>query len=92
MKKPVWIGAAVAALLVTCLFTVLNKRWVGRRITSRWDVHTGTQPGDPWTVYGPDWAKWTLPQLWSAWMKGKPGWYPKGTTPELAATTEFDVE
>lgn len=90
-RKMVLAGAAVA-LVAALLTTVLNKRWWGRRITAKWDVHTGTEPGDPWTVYGPDWLKWSVPQLFTAWKDGKPGWYPKGQTPELPTGSEFDVK
>lgn len=85
------ILGVVAVLATVAAFTLLNKRWVGKRITSRWDVTTGSEPGDPWTVYGPDWSKWTLPQLYAAWTKGKTGWYPKGQRPDLETKTEFDV-
>lgn len=82
----------IVALVAVMIATLANKRWWGRRITAKWDVHTGTEAGDPWTVYGPDWKKWSLQELFSAWQDGKKGWYPKGKSPELATTTEFDVQ
>lgn len=86
------IGVGLGAFLLGALvFTVFNKRWMGRRITARWDVVTGTEPGDPWTVYGPDWSKWTLPQLYAAWANGKPGWFPHGQRPDMETEVEFDV-
>lgn len=92
MSKRTAIIAALVGLAVVAFFTLVNKRWWGRRIVARWDVTTGTEPGDPWTVYGPDWSKWSIPQLFGAWQKGRAGWFPKGQRPELPTTTEFDVE
>lgn len=80
--------AAVAALAAT----VFNKRWWGRRIVAKWDVVTAGPevPADsPWVVYGPDFTKWSIPELFQAWNKGVPGWYPKGQRPDLPTTAEI---
>lgn len=84
-------GVAVAALVTAAIATILNKRWWGNRINAKWDVATGSdmagQPiagkDSPWTIYGPDFQKWSLPQLYDAWKNGVKGWYPKGERPEV---------
>lgn len=83
--------AVLAVVLVTAGFTVLNKRWWGHRINERWDVHTGPDDTTPWAVVGPDFKKWSLAELINAWAKGDTSWYPKGQTPDLDTSTEFDV-
>ena len=83
--------AAVAALLAT----VLNKRWWGRRITAKWDVVTAgpdVPANNPWVVYGPDFAKWSIPELFEAWKNGVQGWYPKGQRPDVPTDPEFVEE
>jgi len=84
------ILAIVPALLVLAAFTIVNKRWWGKRITARWDVHTGTEAGDPWTIYGPDWKKWSIPQLVDAWRNGKAGWFKKGESPAIQTGAQFE--
>ena len=92
MGKPAMVGIGfVITLALAAAFTGLNKRWWGRRIVAKWDVHTGSDPGSPWTIYGPDFQKWTLGQLAEAWQNGEKGWYPKGQTPDIDTSTKFDV-
>lgn len=91
MKTGTVIGTGIVLLAtVLAAFTLLNKRWWGRRITAKWDVHTGSDPASPWTIYGPDFKKWSLPQLFAAWHNGEQGWYPKGKSPDLDTSPKFE--